>query len=137
MSIARTCVVIAFFALSIGQPAASARAEDFAECRQLGGAGPDRVVAVCTAAISAGALGREDLATAFASRGAGFRSLHQDDRAFEDFARAILLDPLCITAYHQRGLLHLDRGETEWARQDFGVAARIERNSADTRAEDF
>lgn len=137
MSIVRTTVLFAFFIFYVGQPAATARAEDFAECRQLGGAGPDAVVADCTAAISSGTLGREDLATAFASRGAGFRNLQQDDRAFEDFARAILLDPLCITAYHQRGLLHLDRGETEWARQDFGVAARIERNNADTRNEDF
>lgn len=137
MSLTRTTVLIVFFVLSIGQPPASAWAEDFAECRQLSGTGPDTVVAVCTAVISSGTLGREDLATAFASRGAGFRNLHQDDRAFEDFARALLLDPFCITAYYQRALLHLDRGETEWARQDLGVAARIERNSADTRTEDF
>lgn len=137
MSTTRTTVRIALSILLAAPPVASAWAGDFAECRRFSTVGSDRVIVACTTAIASGTLGQQDLAVAFAYRGAAFHSLQQDHQAFEDFARAILLDPGCTVAYHQRGLLHLDRGETEWAREDLGIAARIEGNSADARVEDF
>lgn len=137
MNTIRGLVIVSLVVSLAGLPGAAARAGDFTECRQLGGASPESLIAACTAAIASGTLGRQDLVAALVSRGAGLRSLHRDDDAFEDFDRAILWDPLCSAAYRERGLLHLYRGEIEWAHEDFGIAARIERSGADTRVEEF
>ncbi len=137
MSTIRGLVIASFVVSLAGLPGAGARAGDFTECRLSGGASPETLIAACTAAIASGTLGQRDLAAALVSRGAGLRSLHRDDDAFEDFDRAILWDPLCSAAYHERGLLHLYRGEIEWAHEDFGMAARIEQSGADSRVEEF
>jgi tetratricopeptide (TPR) repeat protein len=69
------------------------------------------------------------------NRGNAYRALGQDERAIEDYDRAIDLNPEDATAYNNRGYASIALGEPEQALQDIQQALDISRELGDREGE--
>ena len=79
-------------------------------------------LAGCNAIIFANKESKEGMATAYYKRGNAYRDLGQDERAIEDFDRAILLEPEYVSALHNRAHLYDQMGQYERALVDYSRA---------------
>ena len=100
-----------------------ARANDLAGCRQ--GENSRLKVRACSAVISSGTLQGRDLSWVFDKRGLGRARLGQHERALEDYARAIELDPRNAIALSNRANSLRHTGKLGEAVDDFTRSIRI------------
>jgi tetratricopeptide (TPR) repeat protein len=98
---------------------------------------PEILISGCTAVIQSGDRSGHELAMPFTVRGLSYRKTFLFEFAFEDFNRAINVDPAYAPAYRHRGNMYLERSEIERARQDFDQAARLERREAELGEEEL
>jgi lipoprotein NlpI len=92
------------------RPAAADYAGDVSRCFSEGDSKWTERAAACTQVIKSGRANRKDLSGAYNWRGECFRILHQYDRALEDYARAIEIDPQSVYPYTNRAEVHRLQG---------------------------
>lgn len=80
----------------------------------------------CTEYIAAGESTNENLSVAYLNRAIARSMTSQHDAAFDDFAKAIELDPDNPLPPYNRGNLYLDTGNYDQAIADFTRAIEIE-----------
>jgi len=73
-----------------------------------------------------------DFSKAYNGRGAVFAGQGRDEEAFQDFNKAIALEPGFAKAYSNRALIHLRRNQLGLALADLSVALKLEPDSAYT-----
>src|SRR4029079_16783527 len=76
---------------------------------------PEISISICSALIKSGRLRGPDLATAHIERGVAYVTLFDYDRALQDFAEAVRVDPKSTRAFSNRAAVHA-------AKQDFDLA---------------
>src|SRR5262252_9553802 len=89
-----------------------------------GATAPQRIDS-CSAVIKAGRNKGEQLAEIFNNRGLGYRLNGDIDRAIQDYAQAIKLNPKFAAAFNNRGVAHDHKGEYDRAIQDFEQAIKL------------
>lgn len=62
---------------------------------------------------------------AYYNRGVAYYNKRQDDKAVEDYNKAIELDPNYANAYNNRGLIYYNKGEYDMAIEDFNKAIKL------------
>ena len=100
------------------------RADMVEDCEQQGD--PDRSLAGCTALIDSGQWPEVDLAWAYVNRGNSRRLLLRYGQAFDDFDRAIRIDPGFAPAWNGRGLANIDLERFDRAIEDLDEAIRLD-----------
>ena len=101
------------------------RQENLIKCQSVD---PDAKIAGCTALIQAGEDTTKNRATIYGSRGVGYYSKGDYDRAVQDTNQAILLNPIEPSFYYTRGLAYKKKGDFDRAIQDFNEAIRLDPN---------
>ena len=79
-----------------------------------------------TRCLDSGALGQENMAVAHNNRGSVWFKLGDHQKAFDDYSRAIALDPSYPLAYFNRGNLWSTGGGDERAIGDYGSAIDLD-----------
>jgi tetratricopeptide (TPR) repeat protein len=90
----------------------------------------ERLIRACTAVIHSGRQPPEILARAFFNRGRAWSDQGQFDRAIQDFAQAIRLDPEYPDAFNNRGVAYAGMGQFERAIEDYDRAIQLDPNYA-------
>ena len=70
-------------------------------------------------------------AARYANRGRSYSSLDQDQRAIEDYDKAIELDPNDAEAYSDRGSSYHRLGQNERAIEDYDEAIKLDPDNAE------
>src|SRR6266700_5585280 len=103
--------------------AATAHADDWSDCPFGGGPKTEQA---CTAVITQAARSPQDLANAYARRGAFYRGQQKLDQAFADYAEALKLDPDSWEGHFGRGLTYRLKGQPDEALADYDRAIAID-----------
>jgi tetratricopeptide (TPR) repeat protein len=85
----------------------------------------DRIVAVCGALIDSEKTFRDDRVKALIARATAYTRKDMIDRAIDDYATVLRLDPTLADIYNARGELWRKEGDRPKALQDFGAALRL------------
>lgn len=91
---------------------------------------PDTSIGACTAIIQSGGETGANLAAAFYNRGIAYRHKGQNDRAIQDYDRAIRLNPDDAEAFNNRAVAYFDNFQYDRAIQDYDQAIRLKPDNA-------
>src|SRR6516164_7328731 len=100
----RKATLGSLLALGLALIPAGASADDWSDCVPFG-PGP-KTEQACTAVITGATRSPQDLANAYARRGAFYRSRQMFEQAHADFDAALKLDPDSWEVYYERGLAY-------------------------------
>ena len=103
---------------AIGQ----SRQENLTKCRSVD---PDAKIAGCTALLNAGEETVKGQAIIYGSRGVGYYTKGDYDRAIRDTDQAIRLNPNEPSFYYTSGLAYKKKGDFDRAIQNFNQAIRL------------
>jgi tetratricopeptide (TPR) repeat protein len=93
-------------------------------------ANPDISIAGCGALIRSGREKGSNLSTAYSLRGVAYMALQDFDRAIQDFAQAIQIDPTNTEAFMNRGAAFGARQEWDSAIRDFTQVVTLDPKSS-------
>src|SRR6266542_339102 len=107
--------------MTAASTAAPLRAESYDQFKDWcqGEATDDQRIAACDAVIAANREGTEGLAIAYYKRGNGYSNKGENERAIEDYARAIQLMPDYVAALNNRALAYEDLQQHDRAFADY------------------
>ncbi|MGH6907325.1 MAG: tetratricopeptide repeat protein [Aestuariivirga sp.] len=115
-----------FFLLQLvllaGLTAASARADNWADCKSPT---PDLRIQGCTAIIDAGTDTAGNLGVAYNNRGNAYSNKNEYDLAIADYDKAIALNPEYAEAYNNRGNAYYRKGKYDRAIADYDKAIAL------------
>lgn len=121
--------------LFIGTLSAAA-ANDVSVCNGHG-SDADQQIAACTRLIGSGRLNPRDLPAAYVQRGNAWQDKGDQERAIQDYSRAIQADPRFAGAYNNRAWAYHRAGQPDRGLPDADRAVQLaphEPNFLDTRA---
>ena len=116
-----TCVLLGATMAALGQ----SRQENLNNCQSVD---PDVKITGCTALLKADPDTTKNRATIYGSRGVGYYSKGDYDRAIQDTDQAIRLNPNEPSFYYTSGLAYKKKGDFDRAIQDFNEAIRLNPN---------
>jgi tetratricopeptide (TPR) repeat protein len=116
-----TCLLLGAAMAAMGQ----SRQENVTKCQS---GDPDAKITGCTALLKADQDTTKNRAVIYGSRGVGYYSKGDYDRAIQDTDQAILLNPNEPSFYYTSGLAYKKRGDFDRAIQDFNEAIRLNPN---------
>jgi tetratricopeptide (TPR) repeat protein len=116
-----TCLFLGATMVALGQ----SRQENLNNCQSVD---PDAKIAGCTALLKADQETTKNRAVIYGSRGVGYYSKGDYDRAIQDTDEAIRLNPTEPSFYYTSGLAYKKKGDFDRAIQDFDNAIRLNRN---------
>jgi tetratricopeptide (TPR) repeat protein len=123
-------------ALLLSGTLAAAAAGDTGACNGHG-VGADQQIAACTRLIAAGRLDPRELPLAYVQRGNAWQDKGDQERAIQDYSRAIQADPRFAGAYNNRAWAYHRVGQPDRGLPDADRAVQLaprEPNFLDTRA---
>lgn len=101
------------------------RQENLNNCQSVD---PDAKITGCTALLKADQDTTKNRAVIYGSRGVGYYSKGDYDRAIQDTDQAILLNPTEPSFYYTRGVAYKKKGDFDRAIQDFNEAIHLNPN---------
>ena len=101
------------------------RQENLNKCQSVD---PDAKITGCTALLKADQETTKNRAVIYGSRGVGYYSKGDYDRAIQDTDQAIVLNPNESSFYYTRGLAYKKKGDFDHAIQDFNEAIQLNPN---------
>ena len=113
-----TCLFLGATMVALGQ----SRQENLNNCQSVD---PDAKIAGCTALLKADQETAKNRAVIYGSRGVGYYSKGDYDRAIQDTDQAIRLNPNEPSFYYTSGLAYKKKGNFDRAIQDFDEAIRL------------
>ena len=113
-----TCLFLGATMVALGQ----SRQENLNNCQSVD---PDAKIAGCTALLKADQETTKNRAVIYGSRGVGYYSKGDYDRAIQDTDQAIRLNPNEPSFYYTSGLAYKKKGNFDRAIQDFDEAIRL------------
>jgi lipoprotein NlpI len=113
-----TCLFLGATMVALGQ----SRQENQNNCQSVD---PDAKIAGCTALLKADQETTKNRAVIYGSRGVGYYSKGDYDRAIQDTDQAIRLNPNEPSFYYTSGLAYKKKGNFDRAIQDFDEAIRL------------
>jgi len=116
-----TCLFLGATIAALGQ----SRQENLSNCQS---ADPDAKITGCSALLKADQDTTKNRAVIYGSRGVGYYSKGDYDRAIQDTDQAILLNPDEPSFYYTRGLAYKRKGDFDHAIQEFNEAIRLNPN---------
>jgi tetratricopeptide (TPR) repeat protein len=125
-NVIRKSVLCTFLLLGAAMAAmGQSRQENLNRCQSVD---PDAKITGCTELIKANQDTTKTRAVIYGSRGVGYYSKGDYDRAIQDTDQAILLNPKEPSFYYTRGLAYKKKGDFDRANQDFNEAIRLNPN---------
>jgi tetratricopeptide (TPR) repeat protein len=124
--LARFCALLAAATLMAGTSVRAGDNEDwcFADQEKT----HEEALAGCTALIDGGKLGKDKLATAYATRCLLHTQRNESDLAIADCTQSLAINPRDALAYAQRGEAYCHKGDIAHCVSDFDEAMRIDPN---------
>jgi tetratricopeptide (TPR) repeat protein len=105
--------------------AQSPRIKNIELCNGADRTSPDPQIAGCTALIESGSETPTILTVAFNNRGNAYTNKGDYDRAIQDYARSIALDPNFVRAFNNRGVAYRRKGDYDRALADFNESIKL------------
>ena len=121
--------LVSVFALLIGVMGTPAAAQTFEEDQKVCNSNdstPEEGIAACTRQIESGRWSGHDLAISYYNRGIFWYDKDDNDKAIEDYSKALELSPNYASAFNNRGNAYSAKGDLDRAIADYNRAIEID-----------